>query len=170
MSQQVVKQHSRTPELSISSKQQPGSFPRMQPVTIELGRAVVALTAVGFVLVLFYAAACAAITRNGYVEVQLRQEIEDLRAQTALLRYQNDMVASSERAPDAAARLGMMPGDPVAAVDYVSLPSSAQPQVTRLALASGGERAGLSTIVSQWASEISAGGRAEASTDTSHRP
>ena len=126
-----------------------------------------ALTALGFFLVLGYAAASAAIARNGYAEMQLRQELEELRARGALLRYQNDLVASSERIERTALGLGLAMGDPVAAVDYVSLPPSAQAQLTRLALAPVDERAmGLSSVISEFAT----GGRAEASTDTSHRP
>jgi hypothetical protein len=168
-SQQLMWQ-SRAPELSISSKQQPGSLPRMRPVTVEAGIVAVVLTAVGFALVLAYGAASAAIARNGYAEMQLRQEIEELRARTALLRYQNDLVASSARVQQTAERLGLVMGDPVGAVDYVSLPSSAQAQVTQLALAPADEGAGLSSVVSQLTSGVSTGGRAEASTEMSHRP
>ena len=168
-SQQLMRQ-SRAPELSISSKQQPGSLPRMRPATIDAGLVVVVLTALGFVLVLAYGAASAAIARNGYAEVQLRQEIEDLRAMGALIRYQNDLVASSASVHETAAKLGLVMGDPVAVVDYVSLPSSTQAQVTRLALAPTDERGGLSSVISEFATGVSTGGRAEASTDTSHRP
>jgi len=142
----------------------------MRPVTIEAGIVAVALTALGFALVLAYGAASAAIARNGYAEMQLRQEIEELRARAALLRYQNDLAASSDRVQQTAARLGLVMGDPVGAVDYVSLSSSAQAQVTRLALAPADERARLSSVISELATGVSTGGRAEASTDMGHRP
>ena len=85
-SQQLLWQ-GRARELLISSKQQPGSLPRTRPVGIAAGLAAVVLAALVFSLVLSYAIACAATTRNGYSEIALRREIEDLRAQTALLRY-----------------------------------------------------------------------------------
>jgi len=168
-SQQLMWQ-SRAPELSISSKQQPGSLPRMRPVTIEAGIAAVVLTALGFAFVLAYGAASAAIARNGYAELQLRQQLEDLRARTALLRYQNDFVASSTRLQQTAAQLGLAMGDPIGAVDYVPIPSSAPTQVTRLATAPASERGGIASVLGEFASGVSAGGRAEASTENGHRP
>jgi hypothetical protein len=160
---------SRTPKLSISSKQQPDRLPLVRPVTIEAGLAAVLLTALGFALVLAYAAASATIARNGYAEMQLRQEVEDLRARNALLRYQNHFAASSERVHQTAQQLGLAMADPVAAVDYVSLPSSTPAQVTRVALAPRGEWATVSSLLSELATGVSAGGRAEASTDSGHR-
>jgi hypothetical protein len=168
-SQQLMWQ-SRAPELSISSKQQPGSLPRMRPVTMEAGIAAVVLTALAFALVLAYAATSAATARNGYAEMQLRQEIEDLRARTSLLRYQNHLGESSARVNQTAARLGLVMSDPIEAVDYVPLPFSAPTQLTRLALAPAGERATMSSVISEFATGVSAGGRAEASTDSGHRP
>ena len=160
---------SRTPELSISSKQQPDRLPLVRPVTIEAGLAAVVLTALSFALVLAYAAASATIARNGYAEMQLRQGVEDLRARNALLRYQNQLAASSERVQQTAEQIGLAMADPVAAVDYVSLPSSTPAQVTRVALAPRGEWATVSSLLSELATGVSAGGRAEASTDSGHR-
>ena len=168
-SQQVMLQ-SRAPELSISSKQQPGSLPRVRPVTMEAGIAAVVLTALGFGFVLVYGMASAAIARNGYGEMQARQEIEDLRARTALLRYQNRRAESTANAEATAKQLNMMMSDAVGAVDFVSLPSSAPAQMKRLALTPVGEPATIASVVSQFASEVGAGGRAEASTDSGHRP
>lgn len=168
-SQQLMLQ-GRAPELSISSKQQPGSLPRVRPVTMEAGIAAVVLTALGFGFVLLYGMASAAIARNGYAEMQMRQEIEDLRAGTALLRYQNHQAESAANAEATVKRLSMVMSDSVGAVDFVSLPSSPPAQMTRLALTPVGERATIASVVSQFASEVGAGGRAEASTDSGHRP
>ena len=129
------------------------------------------LTALGFALVLAYAGASAAIARNGYAEMQLRQEIEELRARTALLRYQNHRDGSSAQVRATAERLGLVMSEVTDAVDYVRLPYSAPAQVTRLAVAPAGERPSLSlsSAISEFATEVSAGGQAEASTDSGHR-
>jgi hypothetical protein len=137
---------------------------------MEAGIAAVVLTALGFGFVLVYGMASAAIARNGYGEMQARQEIEDLRARTALLRYQNRRAESTANAEATAKQLNMMMSDAVGAVDFVSLPSSAPAQMKRLALTPVGEPATIASVVSQFASEVGAGGRAEASTDSGHRP
>ncbi|MFB3880730.1 MAG: hypothetical protein ACE149_05675 [Armatimonadota bacterium] len=168
-SQQVMLQD-RAPELSMSSKQQPGSLPRIRPVTVEAGIAAVVLTALGFGFVLVYGIASATVARNGYSEMQARQQIEDLRARTALLRYQNRRAESSASADETAKRLKMVMSDAAGAVDFVALPSSSPAQVTRLALRPAGERATITSVVSRLAEEVGAGGRAEASTDSGHRP
>jgi len=170
-SQQVMWQ-GRAQELPISSKQQPGSLPLTRPVGIEAGVAAVLLAALFFSLVLGYAATRATITRNGYVEMRLRQDIEELRAQTALIRYQIHMAESSDRIHEAAARLGMAPSDAVDGVDYVVLPYSAPGEDTRLAAADPADgQTGLASALAHFAAgAVTAGGRAEASTTSGHRP
>ncbi len=127
------------------------------------------LTAVGFALVLAYGAASASIARTGYAEMQLRQQIEEIRARTAFLRYQNDFAASSEPIKQTVARLGLVMGDPVEGVDYVSIPASSRASATRLALASPEDHGSLASAISEFAMGVGTAGRAEASTDTSHR-
>ncbi len=170
-SQQLMWQ-GQAQELPISSKQQPGSLPLTRPVGIEAGMAAVLLAALSFLLVLGYAAAKAKITRNGYVEMALRQDIEELRAQTALIRYQIHLAESSERIHETAYRLGMEPSDPVGDVDYVLLPYSAPGEDTRLAAADPADgQSGLTSALAHYAAGVvTAGGRAEASTTSSHRP
>lgn len=170
-SQQVLSQR-RAWELPISSKQQPSSPTQRQPVGLEAGIAAVLLAALGFALVLGYAAASATITRNGYIEMGLREEIEDLRAQSALLRYQIHLAGSGERMREAAARLGLEPAHPFDEVDYVLLPHSAPGDVSRVAAAEGqAESAGIASALAELAAGVvtSTAGRAEASTAAGHR-
>jgi len=170
-SQQLMHQ-GRTRELPISSKQQPGSFAQRRPAGIQAGLGALVLAALGFTLILGYAAADALTTRHGYAEMSLRREIEDLRAQNALLRYQIYLARSQENIQEAVQRLGLRPADPVREVDYVVLPESAAEGEIRLA----GEGptpgpAGLGAALAELATEVvtGVGGRAEASTGESHR-
>ena len=171
-SQQLTSQR-RTRELSISSKQQPDSLPHRRPVGIQPRLAALVLAALSFSLILGYAAVCALTTRNGYAESALRREIEDVRAQTALLRYQTHLAESSGTIKEAAARLGLRPADPVREVDYVLLPGSSRGEDTVLAASDPAQVSdGLPAALVQLATEVmtSVGGRAEASTAQGHRP
>lgn len=173
MASQQVMWQGRAEELPISSKQQPSSLPQTRPAGIQAGVAAVVLAALSFSLILAYAAASASITRNGYREMARHQEIDDLRAQTALLRYQIDLAESSGRVHETAARLGLTPADPSREVDYVLLPYSAPGDPVQLAAADPAEEsAGLAAALAQFATGVvtSAGGRAEASTGKGHRP
>ncbi len=130
------------------------------------------LAALGFSLILAYAAASATIARNGYIEMGLHQEIEELRAEAALLRYQVHLAESGERVHQVAERLGLTPADPVREVDYILLPSPASDEITRLAADTGATTsAGLASALAEFAAGVvtSAGGRAEASTAEGHR-
>jgi len=170
-SQQLMWQN-RTRELHAASKQQPGSLPQRRPVGIEPASAAVALAALAFSLVLGYAALSALTTRSGYAEIALRREIEDLRAQNTLLRYQVHLAESNGNVQAAARDLGLRPADPVEEVDYVFLPHPAQPGETQVA-ADGSERrrARVTAAIAQFAAEVvTAGSRAEASTGSGHRP
>ena len=173
MAPQQMMWQGRPEELPISSKQQPRSLPQPRPTGIQAGFAAVVLAALSFSLVLAYAAASASITRTGYQQMALRQEIEDLRAQTALLRYQIDQAKSSGRVHETAFQLGLVQADPSREVDYVLLPYSAPGDAARLAAADPREEsAGLAAALAQFAAGVvtRAGGRAEASTDKGHRP
>jgi len=131
------------------------------------------IAALAFSLVLAYGMASAAITRDGYTEQSLRREIEDLRAQTALLRYQIHLAQSSERVSETAQRLGLDPADPETDVDYVLLPHSAPVETTELAAADPNDGSTtLAAAVAEFAAGMvsSAGGRAEASVEEGHRP
>jgi len=169
-SQQLMWQ-GRAEDLPVSSKQQPRSIAYRKPAGIEPGIAVLALAVLSFSLVLAYAASSAVITRNGYAEINLRQEIEDLRAETGLLRYQIHLAESNARVQETAARLGMVPGDPVTEVDYVHLPHSDSANRREFAATKAGEGdAGLASVLAELASGVArAGGRAEASTVEGHR-
>jgi len=172
MASQQVMWQGRAEELPISSKQQPSSLPQTRPAGIQAGFAAVVLAALSFSLVLAYAAVSASITRNGYREMALRQEMEDLRAQAALLRYQIQMAESSGRVHETAAQLGLTPADPVREVDYVLLPYSVTGDRMQLAAADPTEEsAGLTAVLAEFAAGVatSAGGRAEASTGEGHR-
>jgi hypothetical protein len=160
-----------TQELPISSKQQPSSLRRVSPAGIEAGFAAIALAALGFSLILGYAAATASNMRAGYEELGLRQQIEDLRAQTALLRYHIHLTESNERIPQTATRLGLKAGDPIEEVDYVLLPHSATPDARQLAESDPTETGGLAAALAGVAAGVvgSAEGRAEASTIDSRR-
>jgi hypothetical protein len=132
----------------------------------------VLLAALSLSLILGYAAASATIARNGYVEMGLHQEIEELRAEAALLRYQIHLAESGERVRHVAERLGLMPADPVREVDYILLPYPASGQTTRLAAHTGEDTsAGLASALAEFAAGVvtSAGGRAEASTAEGYR-
>jgi len=131
------------------------------------------LAALVLSLMLFYAVGSAVAARNGYSAMALRREIEDLRAQNALLRYQINLTESNQRIQEAAVRMGLRPADPVQEVDYVFLPYPERGAATALAAAdptraSGGLAAALSELAEEVT--ISARTRAEASTDQGHRP
>lgn len=131
------------------------------------------LAALSFSLILGYAAASATIARNGYVEMGLRQEIEELRAETALLRYQIHLAESGERIRQVAARLGLSPVDPVHGVDYVLLPYPTSDGSAQVATGTGDDGpTGLASALAEFAAGVvgSAEGRAEASTAGGHRP
>jgi hypothetical protein len=169
-SQQLMWQ-SRTRELLTSSKQQPGSLPRKHPVGIAADIAVIVLAALSFSLVLGYGVLNAMIARSGYAGMELRKEIEDRRAESALLRYQIHLAESNGSVHQSAARLGLRPCSPTEEVDYVRLPSPG-PESTKLTAADpGARRGGLATAVADFAAEeiFAAGGRAEASTAGGHR-
>jgi len=173
MQSQQLSTQGHTYELPTSSKQQPGSLTRSRPIGVQAGSAALVLAALSFSLVLSYAAACALITRNGYAAVNLRRDIEDLRAQNALLSYQIHLAKSDRSVQQSAGRLNMRPADPVHEVDYVFLPSSDHSQATRLAAATPTpEPAGLAVTLAGLATEVMApaAGRAEASTGDGHRP
>jgi cell division protein FtsB len=161
----------RAKELPISSKQQPSSLTQRRSTGIEPGIAAVLLAALGFSLVLGYAAASATIARNGYVEMGVRQEVEELRAEIALLRYQIHLAESGERIRQVAARLGLSPVDPVHEVDYILLPHPASAGPTELARGVGEDSpADLASALAEFAAGVvaSAEGRAEASTVEGH--
>ncbi|MBN1460955.1 MAG: hypothetical protein JXA57_15595 [Armatimonadetes bacterium] len=160
-----------TQELPISSKQQPCSLTRVSPAGIEAGFAAIVLAALSFSLVLAFAAATAANIRAGYEELELRQDIEGLRAETALLRYHIHLAESSGRIPQAATELGLRPGDPVEEVDYVLLPHSVTEDQRHLAQVDPIEKRGLAAALAEVAAGVvgSAEGRAEASVIHSRR-
>jgi len=170
MSQQAVAVD-RDRDLSTSSKQQPGRFARRRPVGIEAGLAALVLAALSLSLTLLYAAQSAVCTHNGYTALSLRREIEDLRAQNSLLRYQINLGESTPRVEQAAARLSLRPADPIREVDYVVLPHSDQEQARVAELNPAQSPKGLAGVMAAFADQMvgSAGGRAEASTGRSHR-
>lgn len=161
----------RDRDLSTSSRPQPGRFSRKRPVGIEAGIAAVALAALGLALTLAYAAQNAVCTRNEYTALALRREIEDLRAQNALLRYQINLSASTTRMEQVASRLNLRPADPIKEVDYILLPHSDQQQAQMAELDPARAPRGFRRVMAELADELvgSAGGRAEASTGESHR-
>ena len=171
-SQQLMWQ-GRTRELPTSSKQQPGASAQRRPVGIPAGFAAVLLTALAYSLVLSYGALSALVTRNGYAQMALRQEVEDLQARIALLSYQVNIAESGPRVEQAAARLNMRPADPVAEVDYVLVPR-AEPAEEMQVAGGGSSRLGwgLGERLAQLATEVvsCAEDRAEASTVEGHRP
>lgn len=171
MQSQLQTQQGRMRELPTSSKQQPGGSPRRRPVGVDAGIAAVALAALGMALVLCYATGCAVTIKNGYTEMGLHRQIEDLRAGNALLRYQINVAQSAGHIEEAAARLGLRPADPVQEVDYIACP---EPEATmQLAAAEATEEAGgIRAAVAGYASRVvgsGLGARAEASTATGHR-
>ena len=166
-SQQLLPQ-SQTPELSTSSKKQPSSSPQKRPVGIETGLAALVLAALAFSLILCYAAGCTIAARDGYEAMSVQREIEDLRAQNALLRYQINVAHSNQRLEQAAVGLGLRPADAVREVDYVLLPSSGPGDAVQLAESDRSRDPGaLEAVLSGFAAEVvgSFGGRAEASTE-----
>ena len=118
---------------------------------------------------LCYGMASAITTQNGYTAMRVRREIEDLRAQEALLRYQINLGQSKHRIVQAAGRLELQLADPVREVDYVVLPSPAPDDGVQVA---GGDDRNLGALLADVAGEMvgSAGGRAAASTLEGHRP
>ncbi|UCC67599.1 MAG: hypothetical protein JSV79_10820 [Armatimonadota bacterium] len=131
------------------------------------------LTALAYSLLLSYGAASALITRNGYAQMALRQEVEDLHAQIALLSYQVNVAESGPSVEQAAERLNMRPADPVTEVDYVLLPYPEPSSGFQLAAGrTGRSPSGLAARLAHLATEVvsCSGDRAEASTFEGHRP
>jgi hypothetical protein len=140
---------------------------------MQAGLAATVLAALVLSFMLFYAMGCALATRNAYAAMGLRREIENLRAQNALLRYQINLTESNQRLQQAATSLGLRPADPVQEVDYVVLPYSEQEAGVQLATRGPAQASGgLATVLAELATEVadSARGRAEASTVKGHRP
>jgi hypothetical protein len=124
-------------------------------------------------MVVVFVAASASSTRSGYAEMALMREIEDLRAETALLRYQIHLGGSDLNVHQAALDLGMCPADAVRDVDYVLLPHpAADPSISRVASRpSADDHPSLPTRLARYATEvIPTGGEAEASVTRGHRP
>jgi hypothetical protein len=171
MQSQQLSQHGRTRELPTASEQQPSSLPRKKPVVLEAGFAAAALAALALFLVIVYVAASATLTRNGYVEMALTEEIESLHAETALLRYQVHVAGSSATVDEEAADLDLHRADPMYDVDYVLLPSGGSDGPMRLASGSPAEEGvSLAATLAEYAvGVVTVGGRAEASTTASHR-
>jgi hypothetical protein len=122
-------------------------------------------------LVLFYAMGSAVTARNGYTAVTLRRELEDLRAQNALLRYQINLAESNQRIQQAAARMELRQAG-VQEVDYVVLSYPERGAATALAAADPIRETGrLAAALAELAAEvsISARGQAEASTGQGRR-
>jgi len=133
----------------------------------------VVLTALGYSLVLSYGAASALITRNGYAQMALRQEVEDLHARMALLSYQVNVAESGPSVEQAAARLSMRPADPVAEVDYVLVPCPEPAKEIKLAAGRPSRSTSvLAARLAEFATEVvsCSGDRAEASMVEGHRP
>ena len=131
------------------------------------------LAALCLFCVLCYGMASAITTQNGYQAMRLRREIEDLRAQEALLRYQINLTQSKQRLIAAAERLELQFADPVREVDYVLLPSPGPEGAVQVAgEGTEADPRGLGALLAGMAQEMvgSAGGRAEASTLEGHRP
>jgi hypothetical protein len=172
MQSQQVTWHGRALEAPTASKQQPGSFAQRRPVGVEVGFAAVVLAALGFSLVLAYAAMSALTTRNGYAEMTITREIENLRAQNAVLQYQLHVASSKESVQEAASRLGLRLADPLHEVDYVILPRD-MPKEDAIMLGkdlsreTGGVRAALAELAAEVVTSTDA--RAEASTVEGHR-
>jgi hypothetical protein len=163
----------RTEELPTSSKQQPGSSAGRRPMGIQAGLAAVTLAALAYCLVLSYGAASALVTRTGYTEMALRQEIEDLHAQVALLNHQVHVAKSDPSVQEAAEQLSMRPVDPVTEVDYVLLPYSEPAGQTQVAAAGRTDMpARVAAALAELVTEVldSSEGRAEASMVEGHRP
>lgn len=161
MTSQQLRYQRPEPELLISSKQQPSTFWRTQPATLPATIAAVVLTALAFAFVLCFGIANAVINRNGYAEIRLRRDLEDLRARVALLQYQNDVAESSARVTKIASASGMAIVES-GHTDTVIIPRTTASEEPQLAL---GPAAGRPVTASALLSEFTAGGRAEASTD-----
>ena len=87
MQSQQLKWQGRTRDLSISSKQQPDRSPWRRPVGMQTGLSATLLAALGLFFMLLSAMGIALTARNSYASMSLRREIEDVKAQNALLRY-----------------------------------------------------------------------------------
>jgi len=170
MSQHAYAQN-RIQDLSIPSIQQPGRILGRRPVGIAAGHTAILLTALCLFFVLFYAVGCAYCARHGYTTLSLRREIEDLRAQNELLRYQINLSQSNYRVDQAAQRLEMHAADPAQEVDYVVLPTT-EDRAVLAEIDPVQTPHGFTGVVTAFADQVvgSAGGHAEASTGTSHRP
>ena len=172
MQSQQLKWQGRTRNLSISSRQQLDRFPRRRPVGMQAGFAATVLAALAVSLMLLYAMSCALTTRNAYAAMSVRREIDDLKAQNSLLRYQIDLTESSQQIQLAAAQMNLRPAASQE-VDYVLLPDSGRDAGVQLAT-TGPARAsaGLAATLAELATEVvgSTRGRAEASTEKGHRP
>lgn len=123
------------------------------------------LAALSLFLVLCYGVSSAVVTRNGYTAIRLRQEVEALRAQGALLRYQINLTQSKQRIAQSAPRLGLQSADPVREVDYVVLP----PWEGAMELAAGDpirEQGGLAALLAELANGVVGSGRGEAEAST----
>lgn len=171
MSQHALAQD-RFQDLSSSSLLQPDRSLRRKPVGIQAGLVALVLAALTLSSMLAYAAVSALCLRNGYTEIALKRDIEDLRAHNALLKYQVNLSESNHRVEQVAARFSLRPADPVREVDYVALPAADREEV-RLATSDPARLpGGLSGAVAALANDLAAGagGRAEASTAVNHRP
>jgi len=126
---------------------------------MQAGFAATLLAALTLSFMLVYAMSCALTTRNAYAAMSLRREIEDLKAQNALVRYQINLTESNQRIQQAAAAMNLRPAD-AQEVDYVLLQASDKDAGMQLA------------TLAELAAEVadSTRGRAEASTNKSHRP
>jgi hypothetical protein len=141
-------------------------------VGIQTGLAATVLAALFLCQTLFFAMASAVTARNEYAGMALRREIEDLRAQTALLRYQINLTESNQRIEEAAARLDLRAAE-IVEVDYVALPYPEREPAVQVATSGPGRAAGgLTAALSALAAEVagSARSRAEASPEEGHRP
>lgn len=138
---------------------------------VPLDVTVIVLAALGFALVLCFGALNAVLVRNGYTGMQVRREIEDLRAEASLLRYQIHQAESNGSVHQAAKRLGMRPCDPADEVDYVALPLPAGQEADVAAGRASAEPIGVARALADFASEeiFAVGGRAEAKTVSGHR-
>ena len=172
MQSQQVFQQGRTRYLSISSQQQPDRSLRRRPVGIRAGLAATVLAALAFSLMLFFAVGTAVITRNEYRAMALRREIQDLRAQNALLRYQINLTASSQQIQEAADRMGLRRAELATEADYVFLPDSPRDELQLAAAGPTLRAGGLTATLADLATEVAGSmrGRAEASTAQGHRP
>ena len=126
--------------------------------------AVVVLAALSLSLTLTYAAARAVCTKSGYVALALRRDIEDIRAQNALLNYQINLSKSTLQVEQVATQLNLRPADPVHDVDYVAVAPYTQSQVQLAEADPAQSRKGLTSVLTSVASQMATGveGQAEA--------